>query len=115
MLKLLAASVVVLGAATTAFAQTSMAPANGAMSGTMMKDDMVTVVRISEANKPSDSNSPQVPAAYRNASSDTMMKAQEMVKADSKLMMALEKQSVQMQNVVGVETAANGGKVVYVK
>lgn len=113
MLKTIAASILVLGVATSALAQSAMSPAPA--TGAMMKDDMVTVVRISEANKSSDSNNAQIPDAYRNPPSDVVAKAQMMVKDDAKLMAALEKQSVQMQNVVGVETAANGGKVVYVK
>lgn len=113
MLKTIAASILVLGVATSALAQSAMSPAPA--SGAMMKDDMVTVVQITEGNKSSDANNTQIPPAYRNASSDVMMKAQDMIKADPMLMSALEKKNVQIQNVVGVDTAANGGKVVYVK
>jgi hypothetical protein len=93
---------------TTAFAQ---APA---ASSPIVADDMVTVVLVSEANKSSDATT-QVPDMYRKPSSDTVSKAQSMLKKDAALMKNLEGKKVQTENVVGIETAANGGKVVYVK
>ncbi|KPF42402.1 hypothetical protein ACSV9I_01345 [Rhizobium sp. G187] len=44
-----------------------------------------------------------------------MAEAQSEVGADPALMQALQAQSVEATNVIDVETAANGGKIVYVK
>jgi hypothetical protein len=44
-----------------------------------------------------------------------MTEAQAEVAADPALVQALQSQSIEAMNVIDVETAANGGKIVYVK
>lgn len=44
-----------------------------------------------------------------------MAEAQAEVSADPALMAALQENSIEAMNVIDVETAANGGKIVYVK
>jgi len=88
--------------------------AQNAAPAVMAQDSMVNIVLI-KANSESSMAQTPVPEQYLNASEEMMMKAQAEVKADPALMAELEKQSVQMNNIVGVETAANGGKTVYVK
>lgn len=80
----------------------------------MMKDDMVTVVMIKEDSNSNAATKP-VPEQFLKPTSEAMMKAQADAKADAKIMAALQKDNISIDKVVGIETAANGGKVVYAK
>lgn len=78
-----------------------------------MTEDMVSVIILSEPLP--DDGQTEVPETYKNASAETIASAQTEIKADPALMDILVKKNVQIENVVGIQTAANGGKVVYVK
>lgn len=80
----------------------------------MMTDDMVTIINIAEQGSEDDA-SKQIPAEFQNATPEAMSKAQAELQQDAALMAILQEKNVQLTNVVGVQTAANGGKIVYVK
>src|SRR3546814_8962489 len=84
------------------------------ISTTAMADDMVSIVNITEASD-SDDATTQIPEELRNPTSDVTAQAQAEIQADPALMTALEDKNVEIQNVVSIDTAANGGKIVYVK
>ncbi|MBP1852313.1 hypothetical protein [Rhizobium halophytocola] len=84
-----------------------------AMAQTAM-DDNVTVIRIDSLDKDSDKQDFQRLSLIANDPAQ-MQQAQAMVTQDPALSAELQSESVQMENVVAVETAADGGKVVYVK
>jgi hypothetical protein len=73
----------------------------------------VTVIFVKDYYDPSDYN--QIPQRYRHASPQTIARAQAEINADSRLRAALQGKRVQLRNVVGVATALNGGKIVYVR
>jgi hypothetical protein len=80
----------------------------------MMADDMITIVNVgAESNANTDTSS--IPATYRNPSPESMTKAQAEIQNDPALMATLEAKNVQLENVIGIQTAANGGKIVYTK
>lgn len=80
----------------------------------MMADDMITIVNVgSESNANTDTSS--IPATYRNPSPESITKAQTEIQNDPALMATLEAKNVQLENVIGIQTAANGGKIVYTK
>ena len=91
-----------------AFAQTTSSTT------TTMADDMVNVVNIT-GESDSDDATTQIPEEFRNPTSDLTAQAQAEIQADPALMTALEDKNVEIQNVVAIDTAANGGKIVYVK
>ncbi|WP_105415669.1 hypothetical protein [Neorhizobium sp. T25_27] len=74
----------------------------------------VTVVYITEATD-SESSNDKIPPALMTPNPQAAEAAQEQIQTDSNLMAALEEKNVQLQNVAGIETAANGGKIVYVR
>lgn len=80
----------------------------------MMADDMLTIVNVGEETNASTDTS-SIPATYRNPSPETISKAQMEIQNDPSLMAALEAKNVQLENVIGIQTAANGGKVIYTK
>jgi len=96
-----------------AFAQTTSSTTPMAAT-TPMTDDMVTVVVITDQT-PDETETQQIPEMYKNATPETMTSAQAEIQADPALMDILVKKNVQLENVVGVQTAASGGKIVYVK
>lgn len=73
----------------------------------------VTVIFVKDYYDPTDFN--QVPQRYRHPSPQTIARAQNEISSDSGLRAALQKRRVQLRNVVGVDTALNGGKIVYVR
>ncbi len=80
----------------------------------MMADDMITIVNVGEeGNANTDTSS--IPATYRNRSPESITKAQTEIQSDPALMATLEAKNVQLENVIGIQTAANGGKIVYTK
>ncbi len=105
-IKIALASALALGSVSgAAFAQTA---------AVMTEQTDVSVVRIDSLNN--DSGRSEYDRLTK-LSDDTsaMTEAQAMVSADPMLVAALESKNVQLNNVVHVETAANGGKIVYVR
>jgi hypothetical protein len=80
-----------------------------------MTDDMVTIVNVEQSGTDNDNSVKQIPAEMKSATPEAMKMAQDEVAKDAALMAILQKKNVTMSNVVGVQTAANGGKIVYVK
>jgi hypothetical protein len=77
-------------------------------------DDMVTIVNVGEeTNAATDTSS--IPATYRNPSLESIAKAQAEIQNDPALMATLTAKNVILENVIGIQTAANGGKIVYLK
>jgi hypothetical protein len=62
-----------------------------------------------------DDQTQQVPRTYRYPSQQTIAKAQNEIRSDAYLRGFLQNKRVQLRNVVGIQTAFNGGKIVYVK
>ncbi|KQS96825.1 hypothetical protein ASG42_28475 [Rhizobium sp. Leaf391] len=96
-------------AATSVFAQTATATAP------MMADDMVTIVNVEQSGTDNDNSQKQIPAQFQSATPAAMKMAQDELSKDMALVAVLQKKNVTLTNVVGVQTAANGGKIVYVK
>ncbi|PPJ46147.1 hypothetical protein C0075_10620 [Rhizobium sp. KAs_5_22] len=104
-IKIALASVLALGSVSGgAFAQTAAVTA----------EQNVSVIRIDSLNN--DAGRSEYDRLTQMSSNQAgMAEAQAMVSADPMLVAALESQNVQLTNVVHVQTAANGGKVVYVR
>jgi hypothetical protein len=77
-------------------------------------NDMVRIVRTTENSDSNDATN-QVPEMYRNPSAEVTAAAQAEVEATPALMTELQENSIDIKNVLAIETAANGGKIVYVK
>jgi hypothetical protein len=92
--------------ATVAFAQTATVA---------MTDDMVTIVNVEQSGTDNDNSLKQIPAEIKSATPEAMTNAQAEVQKDAALMAILQKKNVTVTNVVGMQTAANGGKIIYVK
>jgi hypothetical protein len=73
----------------------------------------VTVVNVTKP--PATGNGSASPAEVTSATPEVMQTAQAEVQSDPALMKALSDRSIDVQNVVGVQTAGNGGKTIYVK
>lgn len=104
-IKLVLASTLALGSvAGAAFAQTAA----------VTSEQNVSVVRIDSLNNDQDRS--EYDRLKQLSMSETGMgEAQAMISADPMLVAALEAKNVQLTNVVHVQTAADGGKVVYVR
>ncbi|WEZ82982.1 hypothetical protein P6U16_18900 [Rhizobium sp. 32-5/1] len=106
-----------LAAALSATSLTGFAYAQTTSSTTTMAapltEDMVSVIVVSEPQP--DDGQTEVSETYKNPSPETIASAQTEIQADPALMDILVKKNVQLENVVGIQTAASGGKVVYVK
>jgi hypothetical protein len=76
--------------------------------------DQVTVVRIDETDG-SSSSTKNIPPTLMTPNSEAAQAAQEQIQSDPNLLAALTEKNVQLQNVAGIETAADGGKIVYVR
>ena len=80
----------------------------------MMADDMLTIVNVGElTNANTDTSS--IPATYRKPSPQTIANAQAEIQNDPALFAMLQAKNVIIENVIGIQTAANGGKIVYTK
>lgn len=73
----------------------------------------VTVIIIRDYIGPDDFQ--QVPRTYRYPSSQTYAKGQEEIRNTPNIRAALQRRGIPARNVNGVQTAFNGGKIVYVK
>lgn len=80
----------------------------------VMADDMLTIVNVGDvSNTTSDTSA--IPQTYLTPSPETIAKAQTEIQNDPVLAATLTAKNVQFENVIGIQTAANGGKVVYLK
>ena len=104
-IKIALASALALGSVSgAAFAQTAAVTA----------EQNIHVVRIDSLNN--DTGRGEYDRLTKlSANEAAMSEAQAMVSADPMLVAALEAQNVQLTNVVHVQTAANGGKIAYVR
>ncbi len=75
--------------------------------------EAVTIVNVATTQDTGDSS--RLPKSISNPTPEVTQAAQEQVQADPALMDALKKQNVELNKVVAVDTAANGGKTVYTK
>lgn len=75
--------------------------------------DAVTIVNVT--NAPSTDNGSRLPKTVSDPTPEVTQAAQAQVQADPALMTALKEKNVELNNVVAVDTAANGGKTVYIK
>ncbi|WP_275783798.1 hypothetical protein [Pararhizobium gei] len=57
----------------------------------------------------------EVSPIYRHPSARTLAKAQEEIRTNPAIRALLQRRGISFRNVVGVQTALNGGKVVYVR
>lgn len=57
----------------------------------------------------------QISPMYRNPSPQTLAKAQQEIRSNPNVRAVLQRRGISFRNVVGVQTALNGGKVVYVR
>lgn len=73
----------------------------------------VTVIIIRDYIGPDDFQ--QVPRTYRYPSAQTYARGQEEIRNTPNIRAALQKRGIPARNVNGVQTAFNGGKIVYVK
>jgi len=73
----------------------------------------VTVVNVT--NDPSSGSGSRVPEGLSNPSPDVIQNAQAELQSDPGLVDALAMQNVELANVIAIQTAANGGKVVYIR
>jgi Na+-translocating ferredoxin:NAD+ oxidoreductase RnfG subunit len=92
-----------------AFAQTAATTATTAESA-----DMVRIVLIDE-NSDSDDATTQVPEMYQNPTAEMTAEARAEAQADAAIMTALQEANVDVDKIQAIETAANGGKIIYVK
>ncbi|UJW74118.1 hypothetical protein [Rhizobium sp. SL42] len=77
-------------------------------------DANVSVVMLGSLNTESDrAKFAEIEALSKNDTARA--EARSMIEADANLAAALTAKNVQLENVVHIETAANGGKVVYVQ
>ncbi|MGI2031766.1 hypothetical protein ACRQ1B_05165 [Rhizobium panacihumi] len=73
----------------------------------------VTVVNVT--NDPSTGNGSRLPLNLTNPGPELIQDAQAQLQSDPALVDALAMKNVQLANVVHIQTAANGGKIVYVR
>ena len=96
-----------------ALAQTATKPMVDTTNSTAM-DDNVSVVMMSSLE--GENNSAKFAEIEALSKSETALaETRSMIEGDANLAAALTAKNVQLENVVHIETAANGGKVVYVK
>jgi hypothetical protein len=91
-----------------AYAQSADAP------NTIPAHDGVSVVYLTPLSDSGQANM-QVPDRFAHPTESTTAAAQSEIHTDSQLLASLETRNVQLDNVVAIDTAANGGKIVYVR
>jgi len=74
----------------------------------------VSVVYITDTNS-DDSAVPAIPPTLRMPNAEAAQAAQEQIQSDPALLAALEEKNVELENVAGIQTAADGSKIVYVR
>jgi hypothetical protein len=104
----LAAALSVSSVAGMAYAQSAETP------NTIPANDGVSVVYLTPLSDSGQANL-QVPDQFAHPTQATTASAQSELQSDPQLLASLETRSVQLNNVVAIDTAANGGKIVYVR
>ncbi|MFN3634210.1 MAG: hypothetical protein ACK4UW_18665 [Rhizobium rhizophilum] len=100
-----------------ALAQTAAEPmvdTTTTTNSTTMATEGVSVVRLDSLDN-DQNRTEHTRLTQLSNSSESMTEAQAQISADPAIAQAIEAESVQVSNVFHVETAANGGKIVYVK
>lgn len=98
---------------TASLGSVSYAQTTNSTSTATMTDE-IRIVRITE-NSDSDDATTQVPQMYLNPTAELTAEARAEAQADPAIAAELEKNSITLENVQAIETAANGGKIIYVK
>lgn len=65
--------------------------------------------------RPSYHDDERVPTIYRHPSPETFARAQNEIASNPTLRASLERRKILPQNVIAVQTAASGGKILYVR
>jgi hypothetical protein len=73
----------------------------------------ITIVMIRDYYGPDEYQ--QVSPIYQYPSPQTLAKAQEEIRSSPNIRALLQRRGISFRNVVGVQTALNGGKVIYVR
>ena len=92
----------------------SYAQTTASTTATSDMNDMVRIVRIDENSDSQDANN-QIPEMFLNPTEEVMAEARATAEADPAIMAELKENSIELDNVQAIDTAANGGKIVYVK
>lgn len=93
-----------------ALALFSMTLGTATYAQTALTADKVNVIFVERADQSKDSGK-ELPPLNQKTQSD----AKAEIESNASLKQILESQNVELNNVVGIETAADGGKIVYVK
>ncbi|MBO3760831.1 hypothetical protein [Ciceribacter sp. L1K22] len=101
------------GIAMAQTATTTMAP-DATTTGSTVADDNYTIVRLSSLNNDTDRQQYERLSLVANDASQ-VQEAQAEVAANPALAAQLQAENVQMENIIEVDTAANGGKIIYVR
>lgn len=94
-----------------------VAPAAGAQSlgtilfGRPLEPGLLVVVMRPSYHDDQD----RIPLIYRYPSAETVARAQDEIASNAALRDALVRRNIHPQNVVAVQTAANGGKIIYAR
>ncbi|MGV8939440.1 MAG: hypothetical protein ACOH2J_20160 [Allorhizobium sp.] len=95
-------------------AVSSLGGAAFAQTATPMVEDGVTIVYVSSLNN--DTSRGEYDRLQLQATDKSQVaEAQAEVTADPVIAAAVQKESIDLMNVIDVDTAANGGKIVYVR
>ena len=73
----------------------------------------ITIVMVRDYYGPDEYQ--QVSPIYKYPSPQTLAKAQEEIRSSPNIRALLQRRGISFRNVVGVQTALNGGKVIYVR
>ncbi|OBZ93303.1 hypothetical protein ADU59_22930 [Pararhizobium polonicum] len=65
--------------------------------------------------RPSHHDDDQVPVIYRHPSAATLARAQDEIATNPVIRASLERRNIRPYNVLAIQTALNGGKIIYVK
>ncbi|TPP11444.1 hypothetical protein [Rhizobium glycinendophyticum] len=110
----LAGAMSIAPATGAALAQATTPMVDSTTTGSTTMTEGLTIVQMSSLND--ESTREKFTKIERLSKSETAMaEAQAELQNDPTLVAALDAKNVQLTNVVLVETAANGGKVVYIK
>lgn len=110
----LASAMSVASLSGVALAQTATTPMVDSGTTASTATDGVTIIRLDSLdNDQGRQEHTRLEALAKDQSA--MAAAQSAVSSDATVMSALQAQSIEAMNVIDVQTAANGGKIVYVK
>lgn len=107
---------VALVLAAGALALTAAAPAAAGTLGTFLFGRPLEPGLLVIVMRPSyHDDQDRIPLIYRYPSAETVARAQDEIASNAALREALERRNIHPQNVVAVQTAANGGKIIYAR